>query len=310
MLLCWFDGDDLVGGMALEADRVGRGPVAIERLRCLGQGVLAPDHLDLIATDEHRAAVTRAALAWIHRPGSRIVDLDGLAAGGSLGTALAADAVEHVGAPYAALPRDGEEYLAGRPGKVRSTVSRTARRFAREGVRHRSVEPDDGGRGLDELARLHDGRWAEESEFLSAWRRFRAAALAGMVAGEVTLDEMVTADGTVVATELDLVVAGRRSFYQAGRDTGRDWRGVGSVLRAEIIGAAIAAGCTEYDLLRGDEPYKSDWSDGRRELVRCRFGVGPIGVAAIAAASARSGAGRLSRAASRRGRPPRNGRSD
>lgn len=298
VLLCWFDDDDLVGGAALERDRLGSGRLSIERLRCLGQGVLAPDHLDLIATDDHRDRVARSLLRWLHRRGSRVIDLDGLAADGVLAAAFAGDVIERTAAPYAKLPADPDSYLSARPGQVRSTVRRTAKRFERAGVTHRCVAVADGERALDELARLHDGRWEDESTFLSAWERFRPAALAGLAAGEVSIDELVDPHGAVIATELDLVVGGRTCFYQAGRDTDREWRGGGSVLRAEIVGRSIRAGHLEYDLLRGDEPYKADWADGRRELVRCRAGIGPLGVAALGAHAARQ---RIDELRSRRG---------
>jgi CelD/BcsL family acetyltransferase involved in cellulose biosynthesis len=81
----------------------------------------------------------------------------------------------------------------------------------------------------------------------------------------------------VIAIELDLRAGDRLAFYQAGRRIEREWRGCGSVLRADLIDWACEQGLDEYDLLRGDEPYKADWSDRRRELVRCRVGVGPLG---------------------------------
>ncbi|HLU41017.1 MAG TPA: GNAT family N-acetyltransferase [Microthrixaceae bacterium] len=305
VLLCCVADGRLVGGLALERDELRAGPVRLERLRSPGQGPLAPDHLDLVATDEHRDVVTGEVLAWLRRPGSRVVDLDGLAAEGSLAAALADRVVERHGAPFAALPPDAAAYLAARPGRLRSTIQRTAKRLARSGATHRRVPPEDGERALADLARLHEGRWADESSFLAGWERFRRAALAGMQAGEVTIDEIVDADGSVVATELDLLVGGRTAFYQAGRRTEREWRGAGSVLRWEIVQRAVADGRCEYDLLRGDEPYKADWADGRRELVRCRFGVGPLGTAAMAARRWRQAAHELSRAASRRRRAPR-----
>jgi CelD/BcsL family acetyltransferase involved in cellulose biosynthesis len=305
VVLCCFAGDELVGGAAFERDRPGTGPLGIERLRSVGQGVLAPDHVDLIAADPHRPQVLRSVLGWLHRPGSRLLDLDGLAGDGALAAAFSAELIERTGAPHAVLPDDMDRYFAARPGRVRSTVDRTARRLERNGVRHRSVDVADAGRALDVLAELHEGRWAEDSSFLAAWDRFRDAALAGMHAGEVTIDEMVADDGEVIATELDFVVAGRTSFYQAGRSTEREWRGGGSVLRREIIARAIARGHQEYDLLRGDEPYKSDWSEHRREVVRCRVGIGPVGRAIVATIAARRSLQRLSRATSRPGRAPR-----
>jgi CelD/BcsL family acetyltransferase involved in cellulose biosynthesis len=315
VVLCVFDGADLVGGAAFEVDRVGRGRWSVERVRSVGQGPLAPDHLDLIATEGHRRQVSALVVDWLRRPGSRIIDLDGLAAGGDLARAFAPRVIERHAAPYATLPESLETYMGERPGKVRSTVGRTSRRLDKAGVDHRSVGVEDAARALDDLARLHDRRWADESDFLSAWERFRGAALEGISAGEVTVDELVTSEGTVVATELDVVIGGRTSFYQAGRDTAREWRGGGSVLRARIIERAIADGHAEYDLLRGDEPYKADWADTRREVVRCRTGVGPAGVALMAGIAARAlliaatrrlraAVADVSRGASRRGPGP------
>ena len=285
VVLC-LDGDRFVGGAAFEVDRVGRGPLGLERVRTLGQGVLAPDHLDVIAEPGRAPEVLERVVGWLRRPGNRIVDLDGLAAGGRLATALAGHELERVGAPWTPLPPDPATYLAERPGRLRSTIKRTAKRMDKAGARTRMVAPEEADEALDTLARLHDGRWADDSEFLGAWQAFRRAATAGMATGAVVIHEAVDAEGTVIATELDLVTAGRVAFYQAGRSTDHDWRGAGSVLKADVIHWAIESGCTEYDLLRGDESYKSDWAAQRRELLRVRFGVGTAGQVVAAGADA------------------------
>ncbi|MHB1139475.1 MAG: GNAT family N-acetyltransferase [Microthrixaceae bacterium] len=275
--LCVLDDERLVGGAAFEVDRLGPGPLGVERVRVVGHGALAPDHLDLLAEPAVARAVRELVLDWLRRPGSRLIDLDGLAADGALGAAFAAHELERHGAPYAVLPATGGEYLAGRPGKLRSTITRTRKRFDREGVQLRRVGPDDIDRALDTLAELHDQRWSEASRFLRAWPRFREAAAAGARSGEVVVTELVAASGEVVATELDLLAGRRAAFYQAGRRIEREWRGCGSVLRAGLVDAFCEDGVIEYDLLRGDEPYKSDWAAARREVVHCRFGVGPRG---------------------------------
>lgn len=273
IVACWH-GDDLVGGAAFELGTVGRGAVSIELVTMAGQGPLAPDHLDLIAAPGFDRAVTDAVLAWLHRPGTRIVDLDGLAAEGRLGRALEHHVIERVGAPFATIGPDLAAYVADRPGQVRSTVQRTRRRFEREGVTVHRVETGQVDAALGRLAALHDGRWSDASDFLQGWTRFAAAAAAGAATGDVVIHELRTADGTVIASELDLVLGGRTAFYQAGRLTDREWRGSGSVLRMAVIDAAFERGGTEYDLLRGDEPYKSEWANGRRELLRVRLPVG------------------------------------
>ncbi|MEI7886889.1 MAG: GNAT family N-acetyltransferase [Actinomycetes bacterium] len=285
-LLCCFDGADLVGGAAFQLEAVGSGPFALERVRCLGQGTLAPDHLDLIASPHYASEVLNLVLGWLLRPGSRIIDLDGLAATGALAQALRAHQISSMVAPFTKLPADGAEYLAGRAGKVRSTIVRTRKRFVREGVQFRRVTSEEMPEALDRLAELHEGRWSEESAFLNSWEQFRAAALAGGTEGAVVIHELVSATNEVIATELDLRCGNRLAFYQAGRRTDREWRGSGSVLRADILDWACAEGFEEYDLLRGDEPYKSDWSENQRQLVRCRLGVGLRARTALHAATA------------------------
>lgn len=283
-VLACFDRDVLVGGAAFELDRVGVGPARLERVRCVGQGALAPDHLDLIAAPDHHLGVARAVLAWLRRPGARVIDLDGLAATGTLARVVGSSTVSRIAAPYADLAGGAEPYLAARPGKVRSTIARTTKRFDRQGVVLWTSSATDVESGLDDLARLHDERWSTESEFLLGWDRLRSAATAGAATGDVTLHALRDAQGEAIAIELDLSVGTRVAFYQAGRRTEREWRGCGSVLRARIIESIDRAGATEYDLLRGDEPYKAEWATARRELCRCWLGVGPLGRAAVRAA--------------------------
>lgn len=286
VVLTCHQGDQLVGGAAFEVDRTGVGPLGIERVRALGQGVLAPDHLDLIAAPEHRRAVAREVWRWLRRPGSRIVDLDGLAATGTLAALLASHETDRTAAPFAAMPTGASDYLAARPGRLRSTVNRTAKRLDRAGVEmvdHRDTFED----GLAHLMALHDSRWEDDSVFLRGWERFAAAAHAGAAMGEVLIHELRDAAEGPVAVELGFRVGDRHAFYQAGRRTEHDWRGAGSVLRARVIESAAATGAVEYDLLRGDESYKSDWATDRRELVRCVMGVGPLGVAAVRARAER-----------------------
>lgn len=276
-VLCCFAGARLVGGAAFEMDRVGRGPITIERVRCVGQGVLAPDHLDLISDPQHHAEVLDLVLGWVRRPGSRVIDLDGMAATGSLASAFSAHEVERIGAPFAPLPDNGADYLAARPGQLRNTITRARKRFTRDGAEVRRVQPDDVSDALNRLSLLHDQRWSDASSFLRDWERCRAAALAGAACGDVVIHELVAADGDVIATELDLLAGPRLAFYQAGRRIDHDARGCGSVLRAALIDWACAEGMDEYDLLRGDERYKADWAAERRELVRCRVGIGTRG---------------------------------
>jgi SAM-dependent methyltransferase len=266
--------DGLVGGAAFRVDRLGTRPAGIDVVRFVGQGVLEPDHLDVVAEPGSHPEVSERVAGWLRRPGSRVIDLDGLPAGSVLASRLGGSVVERHVAPYAILPSEPADYLRSRPGRLRSTLTRARKRFARDGVVVRRVLPEDADAGLDRLSRLHEARWAEQSEFAGAWTGLRRAASEGIRRGDVVLLELVTADGTTIASELDMLAGGRMAFYQAGRLTDHEYRGSGSVLKIACIELGIEAGCTEYDLLRGDEPYKSDWADERRDLVRLMAGVG------------------------------------
>ncbi len=276
------DDDELVGGLALQrSTRSG-----IEWLQFCGSGPLEPDHLDLVAAMGSECDVARLIGEWLGRPGSRVIDLVGLVRGGRLEGVVPGwgTMTEIEVAPYARLPSTVESYMTTRPARMRNTVTRTNKRLTAKGVRFELVRPDDFDAALESLRLLHDTRWGDESGFLSKWDAFSAAMRAGVAAGDVRFHRLVAPDEQVVAIEVEFVVANRMSFYQAGRLTDRDWRGAGSVLRFHVISSAIDEGMTEFDLLRGGENYKLEWSNGQRPLDRVRNGIGPGGVALVGVA--------------------------
>jgi hypothetical protein len=276
------DGDDLIGGVAFQ--RLYKG--SCEWIRLLGDGALEPDHLDLVAVPDRVADVVQAIAGWIRRPGNRVVQLQGLVDASWLVGALPGRARPELlkVAPFTPLPGDMASYLSGRPGQVRSTVKRSTKRLASAGIAARVRDATDVDAALDDLHRLHDARWGSQSSFLDSWPKFSAAIRAGAAAGEVRFTDLADRDGRVVAIELELIVGRRASFYQAGRLDERDLRGSGSVLKAAVIDRLIDDGCTEFDLLRGDEPYKADWSAAHRRIMVARAGIGPLGLAGVAGA--------------------------
>ncbi len=284
VVLCCRDRGELVGGLALQRSR----RHGVEWLEMLGDGPLEPDHLDLVS-DPARATDVGARLGeWLGRKGSRVLDLGGLAAAAQLLAHVPGVGPTHrvEVAPYLRLPAGYDELLADLPGKLRSTVTRTGKRLDKAGVTTRVRDVGDVDEALAALRDLHDDRWGASSGFMSGWDQFAAAARAGVAAGDVWFTELVDADGRVVATEVDLWAGTRLAFYQAGRLADHELRGSGSVLKARILERAIERGATEFDLLRGDEPYKAEWATARRDLVAVRSGVGPAGVALMAVAEA------------------------
>ncbi len=287
ILTCHDPTGALVGGVAFELDLVGAIPrgtglatrlTGVRRVRMAGQGVIEPDHLDVLSEPQHRVEVLAAVARWL-RAGNWIVDLDGLSATCELPHLLAAPILSRTAAPY--LPLATEDPVADLPGRLRNTIKRSSKRLARAGFATHMAAPSEAERALRTLLGLHDHRWADRSSLGPPPDRDNRSTLvsaltAGLRCGGAVIHELT--DGTtVIASEIELLAGRQCAFYQAGRLTDREFRGSGSVLKAEVLRWAAENGMEEFDLLRGDEAYKRDWSTSRREVLRMRTGFGPLG---------------------------------
>lgn len=282
------DGSELVGGVALEERRLG----GISAVTMLGSGPLCPDHLDLLARPGYDATVIDAVHRCFAGPGHRLIELDGLAEDAMLPRALpqARPTVMAV-APWLKVA-GSEAYLAGRSANFRSNLRKVRNRANRERVRYRRLQTDELPQGLERLRALHRQRWGE-SRFLSAFDAFALAAQAGASAGAFSLHEL-SADGATIASVGCFEEGPRIFFYQAGRSIESRWRGAGTLLLFKVIEDAHERGLHEFDMLRGDERYKSAFADQQRLLLSTTMAFG-VGGCAL------SIAGNLVRAAKRSG---------
>lgn len=268
-LVLAFEGDRLIGGLPLTMDRK-RG---VPRVRIIGAG--NPHDLDVVAAPGHEDDVARAVVAWLTRPGNRLVDLEGLAPDGVLvhhlppGTQVSA--LED--APWFDVPPDFESYLASRRKKLRQEIRRIVRRLEEAGITYEVVDATDSSRAMATLERLHRRRWRGASPFLDSVRRFEAAVTTGVAHGELCFHE-VLADRQVIASLVTIERWGTCFFHQMGRDPDRRWSGSGTFLKARAIERACRLGFRKVDLCYGDPPSKLLWADGRRPVVRARFAHG------------------------------------
>ena len=72
--------------------------------------------------------------------------------------------------------------------------------------------------------------------------------------------------GTAVAALYAWRIGGRYAYFQAGFDTAWADKSVGLVLMAHTVREAIEEGADEYDLLLGDETYKSRFATDERAV--------------------------------------------
>lgn len=168
--------------------------------------------------------------------------------------------------PYLDLPESWEAYLASLSAHGRHAVRRKERKLFRA---HRAVVTDYGPERLEEgwryMQGLHGLRWGDGGAFRDpVWARLHqhfATSLADR--GQlwlVTLD----LDGAPAAAWYGFALGDTVYHYQSGRDLRWERDRVGTVLMGLMIRRAIERGYKRLDFLRGDEPYKAEWTQTAR----------------------------------------------
>jgi CelD/BcsL family acetyltransferase involved in cellulose biosynthesis len=285
------DGERLLGGLPLTK----RALPGLTIYRFVGHGALCPDHLDVVVAPEQVAVVTDALSGWARRSGNRLFDLAGIAEQSRIPAWLpGARSHELDGAPCETLPASAEAYLADRPRSFRKTVRRTRNRLDELGATIRHVPEPELAAALDAFERLHRER-GDRTDLLAELPRLRAALAAGVPTGEAWVDVLETSERTI-AVSIAFATCGRVSLYQTARAQDGAADNASTILNLAAIDRAIDQGCTEVDLLRGQEPYKRHYADGLRRLSRVRGAHGPLARTVLAAIAVAKRIRTLSRA--------------
>jgi CelD/BcsL family acetyltransferase involved in cellulose biosynthesis len=170
---------------------------------------------------------------------------------------------------YVRLPAAFDHYLAGRSAKFRKTLRHAEAQAARHGLEVRAIEPDE--RGAAELTeaflRLHRRRFGAASSFAApAAERFVRAVLPRLHARRRLLALGLFRGEELLGLDLCLRGADSLCVWNGAFDPAAAPWSPGRLLAAAGIRAALAQGCREYDLLRGDQPYKARWATHQRTL--------------------------------------------
>jgi CelD/BcsL family acetyltransferase involved in cellulose biosynthesis len=257
-----------------EEDGVQVGAVAFERLdetlRFLG-GTEVTDYMGPVAQPEVRDAVAKELLAGLARRDDwRAADLRGLAEDrswlGLLAEAAAAQGFDVVVtddqngvAPFLPIPGSYEEYLAGLPSKLRHEIRRKARKLETEGgPYHVSLaQRDTLEEHLDRFVELHRTSEGPKGVFMQPGMEifFRRLGEAFLPRGIFNLTFIEVA-GEKVAGTIGFRHEGTFFLYNSAFDRAWQHLSPGMVLVAEDIRIAIEGGCSGFDLLKGDYPYK------------------------------------------------------
>jgi CelD/BcsL family acetyltransferase involved in cellulose biosynthesis len=268
-------GDEVVGVLPLYVQRQrSLGVLPIRLLRMVGTGGdTSPDDLGPMVADEHLGEVSRAfARHIVHglggwnrlqlsdlRPRTEFVQAlqQNAAAAG-----LVVHESESARIPWGPLPATWADYLASLSSNRRQQLRQRRRRFEKlEGARFR-VCSDDGE--LDavfaRLADLHRRRWQSRTErhafSTPAYMAFHGELVRALNArGRLRLFAL-EAEGEMIAVLYCMRFRDELLYFQGGFDPQRADVSPGQVLMGHAIEAAIAEGCTVFDMLKGDYDHK------------------------------------------------------
>jgi len=187
--------------------------------------------------------------------------------------------------PFASLTGTWESYLAAVSKNARADVGRRLRRLEEAG--DLGLEVADGTERLDDL--LREGFAVEAS----GWKGEQGTAI---VSRPETLAYYTDAarwaaergflrlaflrlDGAAIGFHLNVVADGAHYHVKGGYDEAFQQFSPGKVLHRLLLEQAFAAGLRRYDFLGSDEPYKLQWANDARELVRVQaFRNSPAGL--------------------------------
>ncbi len=164
---------------------------------------------------------------------------------------------------YLPVRGSAQDYLAGRPGELRSTLRRMGKKFAAAGglleVKE-TLTPED----VAAFVAVYNASWKRPEPYpdfmpglmrLCAEKRCLRLGLARM--GDST-----------VAAQLWMVAGGKASIYKLAYDPAFKQFSPGSLLTARLMEHVIDVDkVCEIDYLSGDDAYKKAWVSHRRERV-------------------------------------------
>lgn len=259
---------------------------------------LCPDHVDLVTSAEDAPGCIRAirsyfesgSLAW------DVLSIGGLIEESHLATHCPGSKRVVSAARYINISQGFEEYERRLSGNRRNTLRRKARKLRERGISFSTVDASE--QIMETLFSLHARRWATKgrrSAFDDPEVHAFHRAFVGLIASRGwVLFGRLGDDERTIGVIYGFLYGGRLLYYQIGIDP--DWESFspGSVLYYEFIHEAATRGCREFDFLRGDEPFKSDWTPVARHLLDLRmYNHTPAGGISFAATASRHALRRL-----------------
>ncbi len=245
-------------------------------LRLLGDGEVCSDYLDLLAAPAHQAAAAEyLAQHLLHTATDwELADFSGIAHGNTglhhLVQCLQSQHchIQQTPGPHCwsiPLPHSWEELLAQQSKSHRKQLRRLQRRVLEtpQANWHLVETSSDLEKAWPLLMDLHQRRRQSLGEpgcFASPrWAAFQREMAARLLeTGHLRLSWLELA-GAPVAAEYHLAACDKTFAYQGGLEPLQLDAEPGKLSMIKTLQHAIHEGHTQFDLLRGDEPYKAHW---------------------------------------------------
>ena len=230
------------------------------QITLIGSGI--SDYLEPMILPEHRSRVVEAVGSHLEeRSDWDVCNWQDL----NCNSPLEALGEAHPETPSSAITFEGtfDEYWAARGPNLRRNVKRYGKRAESAGPLEFAVSNSADPALLDALIQLHGARWAANGQpgmvtangsdaFLRQIARLFAER--GMLR-IFTLRFREAIAAIIMAFEL----RGRVYGYLTGFDPGQEEFGFGKLLLFHSVRDCFEQGCTAWDFLRGEEPYKAEW---------------------------------------------------
>lgn len=246
------EGQDLVGIFSLLRSRG-----AWRSLRAVGTG--NSDYLDPLFADATVAPMIAEAVA--QEPDVDLIDLHQVRENSPVLPSLAgSESRVQARCPVLDLPDSFEAYTKTLSKSLRYDISKGLRG---PGVVEVAQTPADALAAFEIFLDLHKRRWRTRGlpgafSFPKALAFHRRWVAEGTAAGIVQMS-VLRHEGQPIGALYVMRAGTSAFFFQSGFDPDAKALSPGTVLIASAIRRAIDEGCTQFDFLRGDEPYKLRW---------------------------------------------------
>jgi CelD/BcsL family acetyltransferase involved in cellulose biosynthesis len=261
------------------------GPLIYRSLELIGTGALwnagtgLADRSDLLLARRREESVEAVVRAIGSMRGWDVLNLRGVPAGSTTARMLEARTTAGLPgklvsesrwrSPYLTLPSRFDSYLSARSRNFRKALRRKRQRLDAQGsitIDLDAAARDPIGalnRAADVCRRSWKGRHGTglllQTQIRRFWERLFLDPHAGTYLAELRVGE------TSVAYELGFRMDNKLWSYDGAYDPAWADSSPGVLLTAGIIGDACTRRISEYDFMRGDEPYKLMWTPAFRE---------------------------------------------